>query len=102
MKSYLTKYNFCYKSSSYKEEKEIRLICHIARSFNKWNGLENPGTYLYFDDNRLYLYFEQDCYRQSMQHPDVYNSIEINKLSMTSLEIRETVKKRYKKFSKQF
>ena len=98
--AYLTKYNFCYKSSSYKEEKEIRLICHIEKPFIRWNSKDNPGTYLYFEDNRLYLHFEQDCYRQSMQQPNIYNSIEINKSITTSLEIRETVKKRSKEFSK--
>ena len=98
IESYLCRYNFCYKSSAYKEEKEIRLICNIKKQFDRWSSRDNHRMQLYFEKGILNLCFEQGCYRQSMQQLDVYNSIELNKLCTTSTEIRETVKKRSQEF----
>ena len=88
-------------SSSSKEDNLLEIFSSaISSSVCFLSSPDNPGTYLYFEDNSLYLHFEQDCYRQSMQQPNIYNSIEINKSITTSSEIRETVKKRSKEFSK--
>lgn len=102
--SYLTKYNFCYKSSSYKEEKEIRLICRIKRSFKKWEMPNNPEVYIYYyddkKDKKYYLHFDKSCYWLSMQQPIIDNAIELNKYFLNSTEICAAYKKRKKEFSK--
>lgn len=94
LKQYLSQYNFCYKSESYKDEKEIRLICCVDKRFDNWVNKSDPQMYLYFKDNRLYLHLAKDCYRRSMQQPNVYNAIEMNKSIITSEEIRNTLKNR--------
>lgn len=94
LKQYLSQYNFCYKSESYKDEKEIRLICCVDKRFDNWVNKNDPQMYLYFKDNRLYLHLAKDCYRRSMQQPNVYNAIEMNKSIITSEEIRNTLKNR--------
>ena len=99
IESFLSKYNFYYKNSSYKNEKEIRLICYMGKHIDEWVDNENPGTRMYFEDKNLYLHFERDCYRQSTQNPDVFHAIELNKLCTTVQEYREIIKKRSKEFS---
>jgi hypothetical protein len=91
---YLSMYNLFYKSESYKDEKEIRLICNINPELKEWTDPDDNDTTLYFENEYLFLKLSGNSYRQSFHNLDVYNSIEINKPVITSQEIRDTLKKR--------
>ena len=87
-------YNFFYKSESYKDEKEIRLVCNINPDLRKWNDPDDINTLLYFDNDYLFLKLSGNSYRQSFHNLDVYNSIELNKQMITGQEIRDVLKER--------
>ena len=91
---YLSMYNFFYKSESYKDEKEIRLVCNINPDLRKWNDPDDINTLLYFENDYLFLKLSGNSYRQSFHNLDVYNSIELNKQMITGQEIRDVLKER--------
>lgn len=91
---FLSMYSLFYKSDSYKDEKEIRLICNINPELREWQDPDDSNTSLYFENGYLFLKLRDNSYRQSFHDLDVYNSIEINKPVITSQEIRDTLKKR--------
>ena len=91
---FLSMYSLFYKSDSYKDEKEIRLICNINPELKEWTDPDDNNTTLYFENEYLFLKLSGNSYRQSFHNLDVYNSIEINKQIITSQEIRDTLKKR--------
>ena len=89
-------YSLFYKSDSYKDEKEIRLICNINPELKEWTDPDDDNTSLYFENECLFLKLSGNSYRQSFHNLDVYNSIEINKSMITSQEIRDELEKRSK------
>ena len=91
---FLSMYSLFYKSDSYKDEKEIRLICNINPELREWQGPDDSNTSLYFENGYLFLKLRGNSYRQSFHDLDVYNSIDINKPVITSQEIRDTLKRR--------
>ena len=91
---FLSMYSLFYKINSYKDEKEIRLICNINPELKEWTDPDDNNTTLYFENEYLFLKLSGNSYRQSFHNLDVYNSIEINKQIITSQEIRDTLKKR--------
>ena len=91
---YLSMYNLFYKSESYKDEKEIRLVCNINPDLREWNDPDDSNTMLYFENDYLFLKLSGNSYRQSFHNLDVYNSIKLNKQMITSQEIREVLKER--------
>lgn len=97
---YLSMFNLSYKSSSYKEEKEIRLICNISKDVTTWKSNEDSQAKLEFRGNgkkeSLYLTFKRNCYRASFHDIDIYRSVEMNKPVITRQNTIDTLKKRSK------
>lgn len=91
---YLSMYNLFYKSESYRDEKEIRLVCNINPDLKEWNDPDDANTLLYFENDYLFLKLSGNSYRQSFHDLDVYNSIELNKQMITSQEVRDVLKER--------
>lgn len=93
---YLSMYNLFYKSESYKNEKEIRLVCNINPNLKEWNDPNDVNTLLYLENDYLFLKLSGNSYSKSYHNIYVYNSIELNKAIITSQEIRDTLQKRAK------
>ena len=91
---FLSMYSLFYKSDSYKDEKEIRLICNINPELREWQDPDDSNTSLYFENGYLFLKLRGNSYRQSFHDLDVNNSIEINNPVITSQKIRDTLKRR--------
>ena len=91
---FLSMYSLFYKSDSYKDEKEIRLICNINPELIEWQDPDDSNTSLYFENGYLFLKLNGNSYRQSFHALNAYNSVDINKPIITSQEIRDALRKR--------
>ena len=92
--NYLDMMSYCYKSETYKNEEEIRIIITLKDGFKKWTSNDKS---LYFEESdgepHLFMYLDKDALYHDFDEPNWVEDKHLNKCRPTSDEIKAVKRK---------